>query len=169
MRYHNDSIASKYSFYEILTLNEVNATILDGMRHLRDRCLDPGVYVKHLKQWLSVFSHNQIYAVDGDELKHEPVKCMEKLQRFLPITSRIDYNRVIKYDAKKRFFCAYLRRPKRVKCLGASKGRKYAPLDAQSRDYLRLFYNKTNSLFRRLLVKYAYQIPRWLNTTTSIE
>ena len=162
MKYHNDSIAT-YSFYDILTLNELNQTILSEMKKLRDRCLEPGIYVKHLKNWLSVFSHKQIYAIDGDELKYEPVKCMNKLQKFLPIQQFKDYRNVLRFDKKKNFFCTYFKLHKRVKCLGSSKGRKYIKLDLKSRSYLSNFYNKTNILLHRLLKKYSFQIPKWLN------
>jgi len=69
MKYHNDTIATNYGFYEILTLNSSNKTVLQGMEKLRNRCLDPGVYVKHLKNWLKYFSPKQLYALDGDQLR----------------------------------------------------------------------------------------------------
>ena len=137
MKYHNDSIAQTYSFYDILTLNETNRTTLNHMEKFRHRCLDPGNYVKHLNNWLRYFSFKQIYAVDGDELKYEPVDCLNKLQSFLPVQERINFRSVIKFDRKKNQFCTFYKRPlNRVKCLGSSKGRKYPALDMDSRLYL---------------------------------
>lgn len=164
MKYHNDSIAINYSFYEILTLQASNETILKGMEKLRSRCLDPGVYVKHLKNWLKFFSHKQIYAVDGDQLRYEPVKCLNSLQNFLPIQNYFNFKSVIRYDRKKKFFCVLLKekQPKTIKCLGSSKGRKYSKLDIRTTEYLNKFYSKTNKLFFKLLKKYSFQIPKWL-------
>ena len=164
MKYHNDTIAINYSFYEMLTLKTSNETIMRDVEKLKNRCLDPGVYVKHLKNWLKFFSPKQIYALDGDQLRYEPVKCLNNLQKFLPVQNIFNFKSVIRFDRKKKFFCAFFKekQPFRIKCLGSSKGRKYPKLDISSRAILEKFYNKTNKSFLKLLKKYSYQIPNWL-------
>ena len=97
-------------------------------------------------------------------LRYEPVKCLNNLQTFLPIEKYFNFKNVIRFDKKKKFFCAFSREIQsvKIKCLGSSKGRKYPRLDFNSRDYLEKFYNKTNKSFFKFLKKYSYQVPKWL-------
>lgn len=82
MKFHNDKIANNFSFYEILTLNTTNSSVISAMQKLRLRCLEPGLYAKHLKNWLKQFSSKQIFLVDGDLLKRKPHLVMNQLQFF---------------------------------------------------------------------------------------
>jgi heparan sulfate N-deacetylase/N-sulfotransferase NDST2 len=165
MIYHNDSIAVKYKLIDILKLNvaeEASEKVITKMKSLRRRCLQPGLYYKHIKQWLEHFSLNQIYLVDGELLVTEPYTVLNRLQKFLSLENIVDYKRILKYDKKKGFFC--LNFENKNKCLGASKGRNYSALDDETRDYLMKFYRKPNHLFSKLLNKMNLKIPTWLNS-----
>lgn len=101
MKSHNDTTAMKYSFYDVLMLNSNNSSTLSHMKSLRNRCLDPGQYYKHLKNWLKYFPSKQIIPVDGDLLRNEPYKCLNDLQIKLGLENQIDYRKIIKYNKKK--------------------------------------------------------------------
>jgi heparan sulfate N-deacetylase/N-sulfotransferase NDST2 len=154
MRYHNDAIAINFSFYDILTLNiqknnKVNKTVLNEMKKLRNRCLDPGLYYKHLMIWLKHFTPKQIIVIDGKNLTYQPVKILNELQTFLNVDYYLDYKNLLKYNKRKGFFC--VKTSSVVKCLGSSKGKKYPKLDDLSQGYLNHFYNESNKKFHTLL------------------
>ena len=57
MRVHNNSVAMKYSFYELLMAPD---SAPQEVRALRKRCLNPGMYAQHLNVWLDQFSFKQV-------------------------------------------------------------------------------------------------------------
>jgi hypothetical protein len=160
MKFHNDTISIQYSFYDILTLNSKNDSTLKQMRHLRNRCLDPGIYSKHLKNWLKYFLAEQIIHIDGDALVKTPYECLNELQNKISVETQIDYKTILKYNNKKGFFCVNNRNS--IKCLGKNKGRVYPPIDTNSANYLNKFFKDSNKRFYNLLKKYNYVIPSWL-------
>lgn len=165
-RFHNDTIATKYSFYDVLQLRTKNATELVQMKFLRYKCLDPGLYSKHLKNWLKNFSSKQLVLVDGDLLKTKPYDCLNNLQKELSLPIKIDYRKILKFSKKKGFYCSFVNN--RMKCLGQSKGRYYAPLDLNSSKYLYNFYKNSNRDLYLLLRKYSFNIPGWLKENLNI-
>ena len=165
-RFHNDTIAMKYSFYDVLLLKTKNETELKLMQALKNKCLDPGLYSKHLRNWLKYFSFKQIFHVDGDLLKNKPYDCMNNLQKELQIPIEINFQKMLKFNQKKGFYCAY--QNKRVKCLGQSKGRHYKPIDLNSSKYLYNFYKDANRDFYFLLKKYSFNIPIWLKQNLNL-
>jgi heparan sulfate N-deacetylase/N-sulfotransferase NDST2 len=84
MRFHNDSIAMTYSFYDVITLNTSDDKLLNDLKRLRDRCLDPGLYHKHFSKWLKYFSLSQFFFVDGDKLRYDPYETLLKYSVFFP-------------------------------------------------------------------------------------
>ncbi len=78
MRFHNDDIALSYSFYDVITLNETNKTVLDRMKKLRERCIEPGIYYKHFLNWLKHFTPKQFFLIDGDKLRYNPFDTLTK-------------------------------------------------------------------------------------------
>ncbi len=166
MRSHNDYVALKYNFYDILTLNTTNSSDLVEMKKLRSRCLEPGLYVKHMQKWLFEFPAWQVLAIDGNELKHQPHLTMLKIQQFMQVENVIDYKNLLKYSHKKKNFCVVSNdshtNTSVTKCLGASKGRKYPRIDSRSRSYLNEYFHKPNSEFYKLLKRKKFEIPQWL-------
>lgn len=160
MRAHNDSIATQYSFYDVLTLNTKDKKVVNRMKTLRNRCLDPGLYSKHLKNWFKYFSPKQLILLDGDLLRTKPYECLNQLQKQLAIETRIDYKQILKFNKKKGFYCVNYER--KVKCLGQSKGRHYPAIDSNSKAYLTSYYNNSNKKFYDFLRRYSYNIPMWL-------
>ena len=101
-----------------------------------------------------------MFVMDGEKLKKDPVKTMNHLQHFLNVKPIVDYKNLIKYDAKKGFFCP-LKRGK-IKCLGKGKGRVYAPMEQESLKYLQDYYRLYNENLLKLLQRLGYAIPEWL-------
>ena len=173
-RHHNDSAALAHSFHEIVALNlSTSIASAEAARRLRRRCLDPGVYHKHLRRWLIHFSARQLHIVDGEALRTRPAQLMHELQRFAGLSGErvLDYARLLEYDAQKRFFCFRrglrgLSEPKR-RCLGSSKGRRYPPMAHETRALLRAFYTEHNALLLHMLKRYRLNVPGWLESNSS--
>lgn len=158
IRAHRDPVALNYTFYEIITALD---TAPRQVKALRNRCLNPGIYDYHLESWLDYYSARQLYIIDGDNLKNNPVDVMDKVQKFLGVKQYYDYGKVLRYDPKKGFYCQVMS-DKRNKCLGGSKGRQYPPMDEKSEDYLHQFYRKHNIALSHLLDKLNVPRPSWL-------
>ncbi|KAK3090891.1 hypothetical protein FSP39_015504 [Pinctada imbricata] len=163
MRAHQDPTALNYTFYEILTASE---TAPRKLKDIRNRCLNPGVYVQHLSHWLEYYPSRQLFIVDGERLKSNPSSVMHNIQRFLHIEPYVDYQKLLRYDPKKGFYCQVLSND-RNKCLGRSKGRKYPAMEQKSQDFLKQYYHKNNIALSKLLERYKYRIPDWLQKDLS--
>jgi len=161
MKHHNDEIATKYSFHDVITLNHTNREVLTGMQRLRKKCLDPGIYHKHLVRWLSHFRSDQLFIVDGSLLKSNPPKILSNLQKSLQFSEIIDYRDYLAYDKRKGFFCLTNKKSQK-KCLGSSKGRKYEKMETRTRDFLENYYLNYNKKLLNLLKINAFDIPIWL-------
>ncbi|XP_071953290.1 bifunctional heparan sulfate N-deacetylase/N-sulfotransferase 4-like [Antedon mediterranea] len=158
MRSHNDPIALNYTFYDVVSADELSYS---AVHDLRRRCLEPGKYAKQLDRWLSHYSANQLLILNGESLKENPAGTMSKVQHFLHIKNQFDYFTHLKYDNKKGFYCQLLNNG-RTKCLGNSKGRVYPPMDQKSQNYLSQYYQSHNQELKGLLSKLNYRVPQWL-------
>lgn len=56
-RAHDDPVALKYTFHEVITAGPEAAAKL---RALQNRCLVPGWYATHIERWLNSFHANQV-------------------------------------------------------------------------------------------------------------
>ncbi len=151
----------KYSFYEIISTNKSDDNKLNK---LKERCLDPGNYNKHLKRWLKEFPSKNIFLIDSDLFIKKPYQYLNRLQKFLNLKIFIDYSKKLVYDEKKSFFCINNDNSsiKKNKCLGAGKGRKYADIDNKSIEFLNEFNLESNRRLKITLQKYDFEIPNWL-------
>ncbi|EGW06975.1 Bifunctional heparan sulfate N-deacetylase/N-sulfotransferase 1 [Cricetulus griseus] len=157
-RAHDDPVALKYTFHEVITAGPDASSKL---RALQNRCLVPGWYATHIERWLSAFHANQILVLDGKLLRTEPAKVMDTVQKFLGVTSTVDYHKTLAFDPKKGFWCQLLEGGK-TKCLGKSKGRKYPEMDLDSRAFLKDYYRDHNIELSKLLYKMGQTLPTWL-------
>lgn len=92
MRAHADHIAMKYSFLEVLTANlshtpdhTPNHTEQARLKQLRQHCLEPGRYHKHISRWLHLFPPQQLLLVDGELLDVQPSQVLAAVQKFLKL------------------------------------------------------------------------------------
>uniref|UniRef100_A0A8C8E1B1 Bifunctional heparan sulfate N-deacetylase/N-sulfotransferase 1 n=1 Tax=Oryzias sinensis TaxID=183150 RepID=A0A8C8E1B1_9TELE len=157
-RAHDDPVALKYSFHEVITAAR-NAPV--KLRVLQNRCLVPGWYSIHLERWLNFYHSSQLLVLDGQMLKTEPASVMDKIQKFLGLTNVINYHKILAFDPKKGFWCQLLEGGK-TKCLGKSKGRRYPDMDPESQVFLREYYRDHNIELSKLLYRMGQPLPSWL-------
>lgn len=78
-RAHDDPVALKYSFHDVITASH-DAPV--KLRVLQNRCLVPGWYAIHLERWLNYYHSSQVpwvysctqWPVIGSKLKNTNVK-----------------------------------------------------------------------------------------------
>ncbi|XP_013178034.1 PREDICTED: bifunctional heparan sulfate N-deacetylase/N-sulfotransferase [Papilio xuthus] len=163
IRSHGDPVARNYTFHTIITAND---SAPKPLKDLRNRCLNPGKYSHHLERWVSEFGAHQLHVVDGAALRAQPAAALHALQKFLKLSPHIDYNNLLKYDAKKGFFCQVTSGEK-TKCLGKSKGRIYPPMEERSAKFLKRYYTPHNAALSKLLVRLGRPVPPWLKEELS--
>ncbi|XP_067259115.1 bifunctional heparan sulfate N-deacetylase/N-sulfotransferase 4 isoform X1 [Chanodichthys erythropterus] len=157
-RAHEDPAALQFSFYEVISADQLAPPEL---RSLQNRCLVPGLYATHLERWLTYYPPNQLMIIDGQQLRNDPAKVMDELQKFLGVTPYYNYSQALTFDPQKGFWCQLLEGG-RTKCLGKSKGRKYPPMDSESRAFLSRFYRDQNIELSKLLHRLGQPLPAWL-------
>ena len=163
MKARQNKIALHHSFHDILILNTTDPATLKRMRVLRNKLINPGLYYKHLMNWLNHFPLKQMHMVDGEMLNKHPRFALQDLQmNFLETKIFFDYEKFLKYDKRKGFYCQVISENK-TKCLGAGKGRKYEQIDKKSHKYLSHFYKKPNLNLLNFLKSKLFSIPIWLN------
>uniref|UniRef100_A0A8C2KFM6 [heparan sulfate]-glucosamine N-sulfotransferase n=1 Tax=Cyprinus carpio TaxID=7962 RepID=A0A8C2KFM6_CYPCA len=107
------------------------------------------------------YSWYQLMIIDGQQLRNDPAKVMDELQKFLGVTPYYNYSQALTFDPQKGFWCQLLEGG-RTKCLGKSKGRKYPPMDSESRAFLSRFYREQNIELSKLLHRLGQPLPAWL-------
>uniref|UniRef100_A0A671K2S5 [heparan sulfate]-glucosamine N-sulfotransferase n=1 Tax=Sinocyclocheilus anshuiensis TaxID=1608454 RepID=A0A671K2S5_9TELE len=107
------------------------------------------------------YSWYQLMIIDGQQLRNDPAKVMDELQKFLGVTPYYNYSQALTFDPQKGFWCQLLEGG-RTKCLGKSKGRKYPPMVSESRVFLSRFYRDQNIELSKLLHRLGQPLPAWL-------
>uniref|UniRef100_H3A5G8 [heparan sulfate]-glucosamine N-sulfotransferase n=2 Tax=Latimeria chalumnae TaxID=7897 RepID=H3A5G8_LATCH len=157
-RAHEDPTALKFSFYEVITAGHQAPVEL---RTLQKRCLVPGWYSTHIERWLAYFQAAQLLIIDGQQLRNDPAAVMDEVQKFLGVSPHYNYSEALMFDSRKGFWCQLLEGGK-TKCLGKSKGRKYPPMDSESRAFLSNYYREHNVELSKLLHRLGQALPSWL-------
>lgn len=65
-RAHDDPVALKYSFHDVITAGHDSPVKL---RVLQNRCLVPGWYAVHLERWLNYYHSSQVSWWDVNEAR----------------------------------------------------------------------------------------------------
>uniref|UniRef100_A0A5F8GAH0 [heparan sulfate]-glucosamine N-sulfotransferase n=1 Tax=Monodelphis domestica TaxID=13616 RepID=A0A5F8GAH0_MONDO len=157
-RSHEDPAALRFNFYEVITTGHWAPSEL---KTLQKRCLTPGWYAVHIERWLTYFSTSQLLIIDGQQLRSDPATVMDEVQKFLGVTPHYNYSEALTFDPQKGFWCQLLEGGK-TKCLGKSKGRKYPPMDLESRAFLSSYYRDHNVELSKLLHRLGQPLPSWL-------
>lgn len=163
IRSHGDPVARNYTFHTVITAND---SAQKQLRDLRNRCLNPGKYSHYLERWLLEFGPHQLIILDGAQLRSDPGALLNGLQKSLKISPVVDYNKLLKYDSRKGFFCQAVSN-ERTKCLGKSKGRIYPPMEERSAKFLKRYYTPHNTALSKLLVRLGRPAPQWLKDELS--
>ncbi|XP_030336238.1 bifunctional heparan sulfate N-deacetylase/N-sulfotransferase 4 [Strigops habroptila] len=157
-RSHEDPAALKFNFYEVITSSQWAPS---EIRTLRKRCLTPGWYAVHIERWLTHYPASQLLIIDGQQLRSDPATVMDEVQKFLGVSPHYNYSEALTFDPQKGFWCQLLEGGK-TKCLGKSKGRKYPPMDQESRVFLSSYYRDHNVELSKLLHRLGQPLPSWL-------
>ncbi|XP_054370613.1 bifunctional heparan sulfate N-deacetylase/N-sulfotransferase 4 isoform X2 [Molothrus ater] len=157
-RSHEDPAALRFNFYEVIT---GGPRVPQELRALQRRCLEPGWYALHIHRWLSHFPPSQLLIIDGQQLRSDPATVMDEVQKFLGVSPHYNYSEALTFDPQKGFWCQLLEGGK-TKCLGKSKGRKYPPMDQESRAFLSSYYREHNVELSKLLHRLGQPLPSWL-------
>ncbi|XP_044537174.1 bifunctional heparan sulfate N-deacetylase/N-sulfotransferase 4 [Gracilinanus agilis] len=107
------------------------------------------------------YSWYQLLIIDGQQLRSDPATVMDEVQKFLGVTPHYNYSEALTFDPQKGFWCQLLEGGK-TKCLGKSKGRKYPPMDLESRAFLSSYYRDHNVELSKLLHRLGQPLPSWL-------
>ncbi|KAM6400574.1 bifunctional heparan sulfate N-deacetylase/N-sulfotransferase 4 [Pluvialis apricaria] len=157
-RSHEDPAALKFNFYEVITSSHWAPS---EIRTLQKRCLTPGWYAVHIERWLAHYPASQLLIIDGQQLRSDPATVMDEVQKFLGVSPHYNYSEALTFDPQKGFWCQLLEGGK-TKCLGKSKGRKYPPMDQESRAFLSSYYRDHNVELSKLLHRLGQPLPSWL-------
>ncbi|NXI63996.1 NDST4 sulfotransferase, partial [Anseranas semipalmata] len=157
-RSHEDPAALKFNFYEVITSGHWAPS---EIRTLQKRCLTPGWYAIHIERWLAHYPASQLLIIDGQQLRSDPATVMDEVQKFLGVSPHYNYSEALTFDPQKGFWCQLLEGGK-TKCLGKSKGRKYPPMDQESRAFLSSYYRDHNVELSKLLHRLGQPLPSWL-------
>ncbi|KAB0344904.1 hypothetical protein FD755_019929, partial [Muntiacus reevesi] len=157
-RSHEDPAALRFSFYEVIS---AGPRAPSELRALQKRCLVPGWYASHIERWLVYFPPFQLLIIDGQQLRTDPATVMDEVQKFLGVSPHYNYSEALTFDSHKGFWCQLLEEGK-TKCLGKSKGRKYPPMDPDSRAFLSSYYREHNVELSKLLHRLGQPLPSWL-------
>ncbi|EDL82138.1 rCG28800 [Rattus norvegicus] len=157
-RSHEDPAALRFNFYEVITTGHWAPP---DLKTLQRRCLVPGWYAVHIERWLAYFSTSQLLIIDGQQLRSDPATVMDEVQKFLGVTPHYNYSEALTFDPQKGFWCQLLEGGK-TKCLGKSKGRRYPPMDPESRTFLSSYYRDHNVELSKLLHRLGQPLPSWL-------
>uniref|UniRef100_A0A2K5TY23 [heparan sulfate]-glucosamine N-sulfotransferase n=1 Tax=Macaca fascicularis TaxID=9541 RepID=A0A2K5TY23_MACFA len=157
-RSHEDPAALRFNFYEVISAGHWAPS---DLKTLQRRCLVPGWYAVHIERWLTYFATSQLLIIDGQQLRSDPATVMDEVQKFLGVTPHYNYSEALTFDPQKGFWCQLLEGGK-TKCLGKSKGRKYPPMDPESRTFLSNYYRDHNVELSKLLHRLGQPLPSWL-------
>ncbi|XP_004703528.1 bifunctional heparan sulfate N-deacetylase/N-sulfotransferase 4 [Echinops telfairi] len=157
-RSHEDPAALRFNFYDVITTGPWAPS---DLKTLQRRCLEPGLYAVHIERWLTYFATSQLLIIDGQQLRSDPATVMDEVQKFLGVTPYYNYSEALTFDPQKGFWCQLLEGGK-TKCLGRSKGRKYPPMDPESRTFLSNYYRDHNVELSKLLHRLGQPLPSWL-------
>ncbi|XP_043198896.1 bifunctional heparan sulfate N-deacetylase/N-sulfotransferase-like [Amphibalanus amphitrite] len=162
-RAHGLTVALEHSFLEVITATNQSARAL---RQLRNRCLEPGKYAAHLEAWLRYFPAEQLHLTDGERLRTDPVTELHRLQDFIQVSPRVNFTKLITYDAEKGFYCQRVPSGSgggsRTRCLGGGKGRKYDPMSDDEERVLKKYFFIFNQRLSKLLKRIGKPVPDWL-------
>ncbi|NXO23310.1 NDST4 sulfotransferase, partial [Cisticola juncidis] len=157
-RSHEDPAALRSNFYQVIS---GGPRAPPELRALQRRCLAPGWYALHIQRWLQHFPASQLLIIDGQQLRTDPSTVMDEVQKFLGVSPHYNYSEALTFDPQKGFWCQLLEGGK-TKCLGKSKGRKYPPMDQESRAFLSSYYREHNVELSKLLHRLGQPLPSWL-------
>ena len=95
---HCNEITLKYKFIEVLENNFSDKTTRLAVSKLRSRCIESGLYYKHITNWLKYFTADKILFLDGEAIAKDPVSVMRQVVKFLNISVRTELENSVRFE-----------------------------------------------------------------------
>lgn len=123
-----DTINAELKRFEISkTLPELSSVNPDFENFVQHNLIRHGIYFDYLKEWMKIFPRNQILIVDSEKLKNSTQESLNKIFKFLNVSSH------------------------NVSNLSKINVGKYPPINVLSKEFLIEFYKPYNQKLNNLL------------------
>lgn len=129
--------------YYFLLNSSFETTVLKSSGEVRkeNAIVYLGCYSFFLKRWLKYFPVSQIHIINLDDLQYDPIKTLNRVEKFLHISHYFDEDK-LHYDSSKKLHC--LTSPFNH-CADENQGRVLPQVDEAVIQKLRDYYRSFNS------------------------
>ncbi|XP_053556869.1 heparan sulfate glucosamine 3-O-sulfotransferase 1 [Bombina bombina] len=114
------------------------------------KAINRSLYYTFMENWLNYFPIKNIHIVDGDCLIRDPFPEIQKVERFLNLSPKINASNFY-FNKTKGFYC--LRDSGRDRCLHESKGRAHPQISSLLLKKLQEYFYEPNKKFFELVGK----------------
>ncbi|XP_041066280.1 heparan sulfate glucosamine 3-O-sulfotransferase 1-like [Carcharodon carcharias] len=118
--------------------------IKNGALNTKYKAIQRSLYDIHMNNWLRYFPLDQIHIVDGGTLISNPLKELQKVEKFLNVPARIMTSNFY-FNQTKGFYC--LRSDGKERCLHESKGRPHPIVNSTVLKELHAYFREHNERF----------------------
>ncbi|OCT71633.1 heparan sulfate glucosamine 3-O-sulfotransferase 1 [Xenopus laevis] len=122
--------------------------IKNGALNTKYKAIQRSMYDVHMERWLKYFNLNQIHIVDGNTLIKQPLKELQKVERFLNLPPKIVSSNFY-FNQTKGFYC--IRSDGRERCLHESKGRPHPVVNRTVLEQLYSYFREHNRNFYKMV------------------
>lgn len=143
---------------------DIESFLLDDSGRKIDKennAISQSSYVLHIKKWLNVFKLQQIYIVNGDEFRQNPLRQLKEMETFLGVKPYFTSD-IVYYNETRGFYCIKTtENGKGFQCGGENKGRTHPELKKSTLDQLADFFEPYNKkLFRTIGKRFNWTLPK---------
>ncbi|NP_001096473.1 uncharacterized protein LOC100125092 precursor [Xenopus tropicalis] len=122
--------------------------IKNGALNTKYKAIQRSLYDVHMERWLKYFDLNQIHIVDGNTLIKQPLKELQKVEKFLNLPPKILSSNFY-FNQTKGFYC--IRSDGRERCLHESKGRPHPVVNRTVLEQLYSYFREHNRNFYKMV------------------
>ena len=109
------------------------------------------VYDSSMENWLKYFNISQILTIESNELKHNPVSVLHKIERFLGIGQYIA-SEMFQYNSEKGFYCIRSNLTSTgMACFASDRGRSQKTIPEKTMKILKQYFKRRNKNFFKLI------------------
>lgn len=113
-----------------------------GILQTQQPFINASCYAHHIRNWLLVFSEEQMCYVDGDAFVTNPLQQIQNLEGCMGIEHFFTDKNFV-YNKKRGFYC--FQKDSESQCMAGSKGRKHPNITADVRTRLLQHFQQCNS------------------------
>lgn len=138
--------------YKVEDVPEINNIFVDqrnGSVKKDQFDLSHSVYDVPMERYLELFTREQILVLESSEFRNDPVKVLQRVEKFLDLKPVIT-DEYFEYNQSKHFYC--LKGMLRVICYGSDRGRvRLKEIKAETRRKLQEYFKPHNEKFFSLV------------------